>query len=203
VDVAAALEEISSGHTLRARVNAPAPYTAVLEMRATGHIFTRRDVRLFEAAVANFGTWLSSAIRRLGVELERRGVARSFDQILDGYVRAAHASNDTASLLLLSARPASLSLQMAHSWLKMLRPQLRPTDIAGRLTSGEVGVLLLQTPQPGAQVVARRLARVLEAGPGGSEAAVRIGVASQAEDLLSAAALIDRARVQALAAPDR
>jgi hypothetical protein len=201
VDVAVALEPITSGHTLRARINAPAPYSAVLEMRATGHVFTRRDVRLFESAVANFGTWLTSAIRRLGVELERRGVARSFDQILDGSVRAAHASNDVASLLLLSARPASLSLQMAHSWLKMLRPQLRPTDLAGRLTSGEVGILLLQTPQPGAHVVARRLARVLEAGPRGSEPAVRIGVASQAEDLLSAAALIERARVQAFATP--
>jgi hypothetical protein len=168
-------------------------------MRSTGQVFTRRDVRLFEAAVANFGTWLTSAIRRLGVELERRGVTRSFDQILDGYVRAAHASNDAASLLLISARPASLSLQMAQSWLQMLRPQLRPTDLAGRLTSGEVGILLLQTPQPGAHVVARRLVRVLETGPRGSEPTVRIGVASQADDPLSARVLIEQARVQAFA----
>jgi hypothetical protein len=201
VDVAGPLEPITAGHTLRARVNTPAPYTAVLEMRATGHVFTRRDVRLFDAAVANFGTWLTSAIRRLGVELERRGVARSFDQILDGYVRAAHASNDAASLLLLSARPASLSLQMAQSWLKMVRAQLRPTDLAGRLTSGEVGILLLQTPQTGAHAVARRLVRALEVGPWGAEPTVRIGVASQADDPLSASVLIERARVQALPAP--
>ena len=69
------------------------------------------------------------------------------------------------------------------------------------MTSGEVGILLLQTPQPGAHVVARRLARVLEAGPRGSEPAVRIGVASQARDPLTAAALIERARVQAFATP--
>lgn len=197
----ATLEEIAEGHTLRSHVNAPAPYVAILEMRATGRVFTRRDVRLFQAAVANFGTWLTSAIRRLGSELERRGVTRSFDQILDGYVRAAHASNDAASLLLLSARPTSLSLQTAYSWIKKLRPQLRPTDLAGRLTSGEIGILLLQTPPLGAHVVARRLARVLDPSPRGTEPVVRIGVASQAGEAPSAAALIERARVQAFAPP--
>ncbi len=170
-------------------------------MRTTGRVFTQRDVRLFEAAAANFGTWLTSAVRRLDAELERRGAARSFDQILDGYVRAAHASHDATSLLLLSAGHAALSLQAAHAWLRMLRPQLRPTDLAGRLTSGEVGILLLETPQRDAQVVARRLARMIDARPHGAEPAVRIGVASQAGDALSAATLIERARVQALEAP--
>ena len=202
-DVEASSEQITSGKLLRARVDVPAPYAAVLEMRAATaeQAFTRRDARLFEAAVANFGMWLTSAIRRLGPELERRGVARSFDQILDGYVKAAHASNDAASFLLLSARPASLSLQMAHAWIKLLRPQLRPTDLAGRLTSGEVGILLLQTSQPGAQVVARRLARALESGSAGTGAAVRIGIASQDEDPTTVTTLVERARVQGLTTP--
>jgi hypothetical protein len=144
-------------------------------MSATGRAFTRRDVRLFEAAAANFGTWLPSAIRRVDADPDRRVVTRSFDQILDGYVRAAHAANDTASLVLLSSGDAPLSLQAAHTWIRTVRPQLRPTDLAGRLTSGEVVILLLETPPPGAQVVARRLARVFETRPHGSEPAVRIG----------------------------
>jgi len=78
----------------------------------------------------------------------------------------------------------------------MLRAQLRPTDLAGRLTSGEVGILLLETPQGGAQVVARRLARVIDPGAHGAEPTIRVGVASQSLAEASAAALIDRARSQ-------
>ena len=149
-------------------------------MRATGHVFTRRDVRLFEAAVNNFGTWLTSAIRRLGVELERRGVGaivRSDSRRL----RACRARVPRCAHRCSCFRPAPrrCRCKWRSPWLKLLRPQLRPTDLAGRLTSGEVGILLLQTPQPGAHVVARRLVRVLEAGPRGSEPTVRIGVASQ------------------------
>jgi hypothetical protein len=192
------LDDVAELRTLRSHVSTNEPYAAVLEMRAVGRAFTRRDVRLFEAAAANFGTWLPSAIRRIDTDPDRRVVARSFDQILDGYVRAAHASNDSASLVLLSSGEAPLSLQAAHTWIRAVRPQLRPTDLAGRLTSGEVGILLLETPQPGAQVVARRLARVFEARPQGSEPAVRIGVASQAADAASAAALIERARSHTL-----
>jgi hypothetical protein len=193
-----ALDDVAEPQTLRTHVNTSGPYAAILEMGATGRVFTRRDVRLFEAAAANFGTWLPSAIRRIDADPDRRVVTRSFDQILDGYVRAAHAANDAASLVLLSSADAPLSLQAAHNWIRTVRPQLRPTDLAGRLTSGEVGILLLETPPPGAQVVARRLARVFETRPHGSEPAVRIGVASRVGDEPSAAELIERARHHAL-----
>ena len=199
VDLDPSLEDITEPQLLRSHVSTAGPYVAVLQMRVAGRVFTRRDVRLFEAAAANFGTWLPAAARRIEAESDRRVVARSFDDILEGYVRTAHASNESASLVLLSGRHESPSLQAAQSWIRMLRPQLRPTDLAGRLTSGEVGILLLETPQRGAQVVARRLARVLDAGTPGTEPMVRVGVASQSPEAASAAALIDIARVQSLA----
>jgi len=198
VDLDPAFEDVADSRTLRTHINTNGGYTAVLEMCGTGRVFTRRDVKLFEAAAANFGTWLPSAIRRIDADPDRRIVTRSFDQILDGYVRAAHAANDIASLVLLSSGSEPLSLQAAHTWIRTVRPQLRPTDLAGRLTSGEVGILLLETPPPGAQVVARRLARVFETRPHGSEPAVRIGVASQLGDEPSVAELIERARSHAL-----
>jgi hypothetical protein len=198
-DLDPALDDVAGPRTLRTRVSSSGQYVGILEMSATGRAFTRRDVRLFEAAAANFGTWLPSAIRRIDADPDRRVVARSFDQILEGYVRAAHAANDAASLVLLSSGDAPLSLQAAHTWIRTVRPQLRPTDLAGRLSSGEVGILLLETPPPGAQVVARRLARVFETRPHGSEPAVRIGVASQNGDEPSAAELIERARSHVLA----
>ena len=132
---------------------------------------------------------------------ERRNVVRSFDQIVDRYAREAHASRDDASLILISVGERAPSLDTTHSWIKRLRPQLRPTDLAGRLASGELGILLLQTPQAGAQVVARRLWRALVAGSPGDQAPVRIGVASQLGDLVTAEALIERARLQPFVDP--
>jgi len=198
VDVQAASLTLADATQLAAAVSAPAPFRAALAMRALdGHVFTRRDVRLFETAVGNFATWLTSATRRLGADGERRGAARSFDQILDRYAREAHASNDPASLILISPDMSTPSLQLAHAWIKRLRTQLRPTDLAGRLSSGEVAILLLQTPHAGAHIVARRLTRTLALSSGSSKSdAVRIGVASQFGDIVSAEALIQRARLQ-------
>jgi hypothetical protein len=192
---------LANGHTLRAHLVVPAPFHASIELRAVpGSFFTPRDLKLFEAATASFTAWLPSALRRIGAG-ERRGVVRSFDQIVDRYAREAHAAQDDASLILISVGERALSLDTTHTWIKRLRPQLRPTDLAGRLASGELGILLLQTPHSGAQVVARRLWRVLSGGAPADEPAVRIGVASQLGDLVSAEALIARARLQPFVEP--
>jgi len=192
---------LANAHTLRSHLAVPPPFTASIEVRAEpGSYFTSRDLKLFEAATASFTAWLPSALRRLGAG-ERRGVVRSFDQIVDRYAREAHAAQDDASLILISVGDRAVPLDTTHTWIKRLRPQLRPTDLAGRLASGELGILLLQTPQAGAQVVARRLWRVLAAGAPSDEPAVRIGVASQLGDQVSAEALIERARLQPFSEP--
>jgi hypothetical protein len=189
-----------AGRTLRSLIPAR-PYTAVFEMRALDRVFTRRDIKLFEAAVANFSTWLTSAIGRIAADRERRGRLRSFDEIVDRYVQAAQASKDTASLVLLSSDDQTLSPQGAQALIRLLRPQLRPTDLAGRLTSGDVGILLLRTPGLAAQVVARRLAILLESAAHTLERRLRIGIASQNGDARSATALIENARVHARNTP--
>jgi len=187
----------ADAYTLRASIAAPAPFVAVVEMHASaGQRFSPRDLKLFEVAVAAFAAWLPSAVRRL-TSGERRGVARSFDQIVDRYARESHDTRDAASLILISAGDAGLSIDVTHAWIKRLRPQLRPTDLAGRLASGELGILLLQTPSAGAHVVARRLSRVLSAALLDDSEGVRIGVASQLADTVGAGSLIERARLQA------
>jgi hypothetical protein len=192
---------VANARTLRAAVPVPAPFSAAIEMHAgAGQCFSARDLKLFEAAAASFAAWLPSALRRMAGG-ERRHVVRSFDQIVDRYAREAHASNDAASLILISAGDRAVSLDTTHAWIKRVRPQLRPTDLAGRLASGELGILLLQTPQSGAQIVAKRLSRVLAMGTASEERALHIGVASQLDDLVSADALIERARLQAFDRP--
>jgi hypothetical protein len=188
---------VIDGATLRAPVDAPAPFVAVLEMRAlTGRVFTQRDVKLFESACGAFNMWLPPVLRQARLGAERRGSVSSFDETLDRYAREAYASGNAASLIVIGGHEVMISPQAAQGWIRRLRPELRPTDLAGRLRSGEVGILLLQTPHDGAHVVGRRLAGVFQSAAAGEEPAVRIGVASQVEAVVSADALIDKARNQ-------
>ncbi len=188
---------LTDGATLRTPIDVPAPFTAVFEMRACGdHVFTERDVKLFDSARETFDMWLPPVLRQLRAGAERRGVASSFDEILDRYARDAYASRDLASFILIGGRDVPVGAQTTQRWIRRLRPELRPTDLAGRLRSGEVGILLLQTPSDGAQVVARRLARLFQSSATADEPPVRVGVASQMSTVVTADALIDCARRQ-------
>jgi len=179
---------------LRAAIGAQPGFSAWLELRSLpGRSFSPRDVKLFEATAASFSAWLPAAVRRLGPG-ERRGIVRSFEQIVDRYAREAHAAGDTASLILVTSPNGPTALETTHGWIKRVRPQLRPTDLAGRLSTGELAILLLQTPESGAHVVAQRLARWLTIGGAGERGALHIGVATQAPNLVSADALIAHAR---------
>jgi hypothetical protein len=179
---------------LRAQVLAQPGYTAWLELRALpGRTFSPRDVRLFEATAASFSAWLPAAVRRLGPG-ERRGIVRSFEHIVDRYAREAYGTGDAASLLVIAAGETAPSLQTTHDWIKRVRPQLRPTDLAGRLSTGELAILLLQTPADGALVVARRLARALSLAGSADRRTLRIGIATQRDGVVSAEALIAHAR---------
>jgi hypothetical protein len=120
---------------------------------------------------------------------------RSFEQIVDRYVREAHEGRDAASFVLISTGLDDADRDATSDWIRRMRARLRPTDLAGRLATGELGILLLQTPSSGAQIVARRVSRLLPV-PGASNGSVRIGVATQRDDVISADALIARARQQ-------
>ena len=53
-------------------------------MRASGdHVFTERDVKLFDSARETFDMWLPPVLRQLRAGAERRGVGSSFDEVLD------------------------------------------------------------------------------------------------------------------------
>ena len=188
---------IADGATLRTPIDVPAPFRAMLEMRASGdHVFTDRDVTLFDSARETFDMWLPPALRQLRGGAERRGAASSFDDVLDRYARDAYASRDVASFILIGGRDVSVAPQTAQRWIRRLRPELRPTDLAGRLRSGEVGILLLQTPSDGALIVAQRLAQLFKSTATADEPPIRVGVASQMATVISADALIEHARRQ-------
>jgi hypothetical protein len=186
---------VTDAHRLRAAIAVPAPFVAWIDLRAAaGRSFSPHDVKLFDAGVASFSAWLPSAVARLGPG-ERRRVVRSFEQIVDRYAREAHEGRDAASFVLISAGVDGADQDATSGWIRRVRARLRPTDLAGRLATGELGILLLQTPSSGAQVVARRVSRMLPVSRS-SISSVRIGVATQRDDVISGDALIARARQQ-------
>src|SRR5579864_7337531 len=135
-----------SASVLRARFDASHGLTAVLDVQASeGRGFSVREQTLFEAAVDNVRTWLATAAAQMAIHSERRRGQRSFEEIVERYVRDAHGARD-AALILISPTGAAGSPQTAYEWIRHVRPQLRPTDLTGRLASGDVAVLALDTP---------------------------------------------------------
>jgi PleD family two-component response regulator len=89
------------------------------------------------------------------------------------------------------------SPHVVQAWVAFFRGHLRGTDLAGRLSSGDIGVLLTDTTLEGADVVARRIRKFIITSTGAGPApALRIGVSSRAPGVTSTASLL----AQALAA---
>jgi hypothetical protein len=179
---------------LRIRISAPAGRHARLEMRsiAPGQ-FTQRDAKLFEAAAWTLSRWFSTAADQLAAPREQLPAAQSFDEVVERCVRAQRRSGHAALILIMPGH-ADAPADLAYEWIRRLRSLLRPTDLAGRLTSGEVAVVAIETTPPGALVVARRIARVLNDPIDGVSKPVRVGLAGAVGAGMSAHGLIAEAR---------
>jgi hypothetical protein len=181
-------------NVLRTRIDAPGGRHALLEMRsAVGHQFTRRDVKVFEAAAWTLSRWFSTAAGQLAATPENVAAAQSFDEVVDRYLRARERSWPPA-LILIMPGSADVPTDLAYEWIRRLRSELRPTDLAGRLTTGEVAVVAVETTAPGALAVAQRIARVLNESTDPVQKRVRVGLAAGDRVSTSAHGLIAEAR---------
>ena len=181
-------------NVLRTRIDTPAGRHAVLEMRAApGQQFTRRDAKVFEAAAWTLSRWFSTAAGQLAVAVENGAAAQSFDEVVERCVRARERSWTPALILIMPAH-ADVPTDLAYEWIRRLRSELRPTDLAGRLTTGEVVVVAVETTPPGALAVAQRIARVLNESIDAVHKRVRVGLAAGDRVSASAHGLIAEAR---------
>jgi hypothetical protein len=160
---------------------------------AVGHQFTRRDVKVFEAAAWTLSRWFSTAAGQLAATPENVAAAQSFDEVVDRYLRARERSWPPA-LILIMPGSADVPTDLAYEWIRRLRSELRPTDLAGRLTTGEVAVVAVETTAPGALAVAQRIARVLNESTDPVQKRVRVGLAAGDRVSTSAHGLIAEAR---------
>ncbi len=178
---------------LRVRIEAPGGRHARLEMRPNSpHQFTRRDLKLFDAAVWTLSRWFSISAEQLAGTREAATPTQSFDEVVDRCLRTRRRMG-ASSLILIMPEGAELSSDLAYEWIQRVRSQLRPTDLAGRLRTGEVAVVAVETNGPGALVVARRIARVLSDSTDPLQAGVRVGLAA-GDERASAHGLIAEAR---------
>jgi hypothetical protein len=180
-------------NVLRTRIDAPGGRQALLEMRAAaGHNFTRRDVTVFEAAAWTLSRWFSTVAGQLAAATTD-ATAQSFDEVVERCVRARDRSW-TPSLILIMSEAPDAPTDLAYEWIRRLRTELRPTDLAGRLTTGEVAVVAVETTPPGALAIAQRIARILNEPIHAVARRVRVGLAAGDRVSTSAHGLIAEAR---------
>jgi PleD family two-component response regulator len=85
-----------------------------------------------------------------------------------------------------------------HEWTGQMRSRLRATDLAGQLTSGSVGILLLDTPVERARVVAQRVKESIGSlQESGAPEAISIGLAGRSAGSTSTGSLLSEAEARA------
>jgi len=172
------------------------PYGAAIEIgRPADRPLTRRDVTLALRASQVLSDWLNAAIPRLAPQSASSYRTLDFDRLVEQYAQQAFERRQELSMIVVAPSAHLPWDDLASSWVSDMQRQLRPGDVAGRLTSGDVAILLPDTPGDGAHVVARRLRRLIESdcGPGASSL-VSIGLLSRPADALSFESLIVEAQ---------
>jgi hypothetical protein len=181
-------ERQATAHLFDVAITSKAGHLARLRLRPkAANEFTPRDLKIFDTSVSTFATWFAAEADRIGSA--QASMLRSFDDVVDRYVRDVGPSASAALILVMPAH--DVSSRLTYEWIRRLRSQLRLTDLAGRLTTGEIAIVAAETGLPGAQVVARRVARVLNV-PTGQR--VRVGLSSHEGTSVSGPSLIAEAR---------
>jgi hypothetical protein len=175
------------------------PYTAAIGIsRSHEHPFRPREEKLLQAAAATLSAWLIAVARRIPTAGDRRTTARSFDQIVEQHASDAGVRQNDISLIVVSPSRSAPRPDAMHEWTGEIRRRLRATDLAGQLTSGNVGILLLDTPMERALVVAHRVRESIGSSQGlRTSPAISIGIAGRSAGSTSTEPLLSEAQARA------
>ncbi len=147
-------------------VDIAGPHHATIGVRRLDdRLLTGRDEQLLRLAASTLSTWLSGAIDRLSTENERREHPHPFDQVLKRHIDDAMVHGQDISVIVVSLGPDLPRADVVHDYVARIRRELRPADMAGRLSSGLIGVFLPGTTAGHARVVIERLRHILDADP--------------------------------------
>jgi hypothetical protein len=194
------VDEVPEREALSFPLPLTAPFSGTLRLsRPPGHPFTARERRLGEVATSILASWLTAALGSGLLYRDRRTLVGDFDDLIArGAGRATQEGADLSVVVfrpVLKDEPEPVKRQ---AWVGEIRRQLRPFDVAGMLATGEIGVLLPNTPADRARAVAERLQRSFASNAEFSAlSAAAFGIASRGTAGTADHDLVDRARERA------
>jgi len=142
------------------------------------HRVTPQESQVAHAAADLLESWVRRVVRQSPRTGDRRAVQRSFDDVLERAARDAVQSGIPVTAVVIEFGDALVRPELAQARVVRLREHLRGGDLVGRLSAGDVGVLLQDAASAQAEAALARVRRLLERD-GVSLAQVVIGTASR------------------------
>jgi len=157
--------------------------------------FTPQDFGTASAAADVLNAWASS-FRVSPSKRDRRSGAPGFYEVMERSAREAVERGVPITAVVLLIRDAVLSPGSTQRWVAGMRGQMRPSDLAGMLAEGEIGLLMHDTTAQHAKSIASRLRAVVDGLPGTDP--ILIGVSTRVPGLPMADGIVREARADAL-----
>jgi hypothetical protein len=171
-------------------------YTTTVSIGRTEVIqFTPQDHGAASAAAEAMNAWAAS-FRVSAARRDRRSGAPGFHEVMERSAREAVEGGAPVTAVVLLIRDAVLSPGSTQRWVAGMRGQMRPSDLAGMLVEGEIGLLMHDTTAQHAKSIASRLRAVVDGLPGKDP--IMIGVATRVPGLPMVEGIVREARADAL-----
>jgi len=172
-------------------------YTTTVSVGHTESVqFTPRDHHVANATAAVLNAWAPAALRVPPRGRDRRSGAPGFHEVIERSARESVDRGSTVTAIVLLVRDAVFLPGSTQRWVAGMRGQMRPSDLAGMLAEGEIGLLMHDTTAQHARTIAERLRGVVGGAPGAGP--ILIGVATRVPGVGTADGLVRDARADAL-----
>jgi hypothetical protein len=172
-------------------------YTTTVSIERTESLqFTPRDHDVVSAAAGVLNGWAPTALRVPVRGRDRRTVSPGFQELMERSAREAVERGMPVTAVVLLVRDAVYLPGSTQRWVAGMRGQMRPSDLAGMLAEGEIGLLMHDTTAQHAKTIAARL-RAVVGGPSDA-GSILIGVATRVPGLGDADGIVREAHADAL-----
>jgi GGDEF domain-containing protein len=161
-----------------------------------GHRVTQREHNVVEAAAGLFESWVRQLVRQSAGASDRRASARGFDETLERFAHDAVQGGIPVTVVVISFGDAAFRPDVTQARVARLREHLRGSDLVGRLSEGDVGLLLQDTAAAQAEAFIARMRRLLER-EGVPLGQISIGIATRRPGDPTNGALAEEARQHA------
>ena len=126
------------------------------------HRVTQRENDVVEAVAGLLESWVRRLVRQSAHVGDRRASSRGFDEVLERFARDAVQGGIPVTAVVIQFADAAFRPDVTQSRVARLREHLRGTDLVGRLSAGDVGLLLQDTAAAQAEALIARVLRLLE-----------------------------------------